>query len=465
MFSPDFHPSLVHLGMFYNIMKSAAVIGRLYDQSVNYLFANSGPVRVGGNPIYMIGGIEYAVASTGDSSEAARLSNEFRAEIDKMPWMTYRKGFELIPSRSAKAESDSKVTTSDKNVESLKFQDDDIFDPIGSLDSLDSSDKAESDSKVTASDKKVDSLEFADNDSDSIEGWSVYSSDTAESGPKATRIPSEFGDTLVTGSPGANAGGAGASGWMLRVRGSAVNGFTSDSGWGCTLRTTQMMTANALMRDAKRMNRFNAEKESSLLSLFSDSFSSPLSIHNMIDQSKIDPGEWFKPSQAGWAMAALAKPYINTHVAMDGGLSRREVKKLLNKSGDKGLLVYVPVLLGNDWIDVTKHKKPILDLFENVPQFIGIVGGDITHSYYFVAASEDYLYIMDPHTTQASLPHVTEENMKQVIPSQPGIMAMRWSRLSSTMMYGFLLNSEQDLIDLAKAIEKIGSKIGFNVNK
>jgi hypothetical protein len=186
----------------------------------------------------------------------------------------------------------------------------------------------------------------------------------------------------------------------------------------------------------------------------------------MIRQSKGLPGKWFGPSQAGWAMAALAKPYINTHVAMDGYLSRRIVKNLINESGDKGLLVFVPVRLAMDtWINVSESKTAILGLFQEVNQFIGIVGGDMTQSYYFVAASEDYLYIMDPHTTQASLQVVTADNKNQVVPSQPGIMAMRWPRLTSTMMYGFLLKSEDDLSDFAKAIEKIGPKIGFGVNK
>ena len=361
------------MAAYYGLMASAAFFGRLYDQSVNYLFASSGPVRVGGHPIYMIGGKEYKLDPTDDSLEAAaRLSSEFRSDMDKLPWMTYRSGFQLIPS------------------------------------------------------------------------------------------PQQFAITDK-----ADPGSAGASGFMMRKGGSGVTGFTSDSGWGCTLRTTQMMTASALIRDAKQMNRFYPDTEASLLSLFSDSFSSPLSIHNMIRQSKGRPGKWFGPSQAGWAMAALAEPYINTHVAMDGGLSLRKLKNLIKESQDKGLLVYVPVRLAMDtWINVSESKTAILGLFQQVHQFIGIVGGDITQSYYFVAASEDYLYIMDPHTTQAaSVQVVTADNKNQVVPSQPGIMAMRWPRLTSTMMYGFLLHSEKDLIDLAEAIAKIGSKIGFVVHK
>ena len=359
------------MAAYYALMASAAVIGRLYDQSVNFLFASSGPVRVGGHPIYMIGGTEYKVSPDGGSPEAVRLSNEFRSEINAMPWMTYRNGFEPIPSPQCQASTEHD-----------------------------------------------------------------------------------------------EAGTAGASVCSLRNGNSAVSGFTSDSGWGCTLRTTQMMTANAMIRNAKRLNTFTPETEASILSRFADSFSSPLSIHNMIKQSKGIAGKWFGPSQAGWAIAELAKPYIATYVAMDGGISHRTVKDLLDKSAGKGLLVYVPVRLAMDtWISVTEHKRAILGLFQHVPQFVGFVGGDVTQSYYFVAASDDYLYIMDPHTTQTSIESVTADNKAKVVPSQPGVMAMRWPRLTSTMMYGFLLHSIEDLDAMAKALKAVGPSVGFGLTK
>ena len=347
------------------LMTSTAVLGRLYDQSVNYFFADSLPVQPGGYPVYMIGGTEYKVESTGNSSDAQRVSDQFRFELDAIPWITERSGFELIPTTGTGRKAD------------------------------------------------VDS-----------------------------------------------------SGFLAPKEKAVVSGFSSDSGWGGTLRATQMMTANGMIRKAKLLNQFNPQAEAEILSLFTDSLSSPLSIHNMISRAKGVAGRSFGASQAGWAMAQLAKPYIDTHLAMDWGLSRQLVKDLLNKSGGKGLLVYVPVRLAiSRWIDVSVHKSRILDLFRTVPQFLGIVGADVFDSYYLVAASEDYLYVMDPQTTEASQEVVSADNKKRVFRSQPDLVAMRWRRLASGMMYGFLLISEQDVNEMADAVEKIGTQIGFAITK
>ena len=80
-------------------------------------------------------------------------------------------------------------------------------------------------------------------------------------------------------------------------------GFTSDTGWGCMIRSGQSLLANTLAmlelgRDWRRGE--SMEQEQSLLALFADDPSAPFTIHKIVDYGASacgkHPGEWFGPS-------------------------------------------------------------------------------------------------------------------------------------------------------------------------
>ena len=81
------------------------------------------------------------------------------------------------------------------------------------------------------------------------------------------------------------------------------SGFSSDTGWGCMIRSGQSLLANALAelklgRDWKKGQDEAAHKN--LLSLFADSPEAPFSIHKFVEHGAQacgkHPGEWFGPS-------------------------------------------------------------------------------------------------------------------------------------------------------------------------
>lgn len=80
-------------------------------------------------------------------------------------------------------------------------------------------------------------------------------------------------------------------------------GFTSDTGWGCMIRSGQSLLANTLAllklgRDWKIGQRADEHKE--LISLFADDPQAPFSIHKFVEHGAEacgkHPGEWFGPS-------------------------------------------------------------------------------------------------------------------------------------------------------------------------
>ncbi|EEH03143.1 conserved hypothetical protein [Histoplasma capsulatum G186AR] len=91
----------------------------------------------------------------------------------------------------------------------------------------------------------------------------------------------------------------------VRLRSQLVDsqGFTTDTGWGCMIRSGQSLLANALAilslgRDWRRGTKI--KEESKLLSLFADDPKAPFSIHRFVEHGASAcgkyPGEWFGPS-------------------------------------------------------------------------------------------------------------------------------------------------------------------------
>ncbi|OQR87768.1 cysteine protease family C54 [Achlya hypogyna] len=219
--------------------------------------------------------------------------------------------------------------------------------------------------------------------------------------------------------------------------------FTSDAGWGCMLRTAQMMLCEAHLRDLPRHRaaRFRWTDDEPLaadvvriLRYFVDAPTPDCvyAIHHMVAVGmKYDmlPGEWYGPTTAAQVLRDLVNAHTSTSMCMyvpqDGVIYTEEINKLcvtawappvvasassgvlydplfnpptLDTSApwSKSVFILVPLRLGLDKLN--EAYIPALTAVFALPQSLGIIGGKRGHSVYFVGARGHQFHILDPHT-------------------------------------------------------------------
>ncbi len=248
--------------------------------------------------------------------------------------------------------------------------------------------------------------------------------------------------------------------------------LTTDAGWGCSIRVTQMLTAQCLLsltglgrdwrRDFSTVEQLDVYRD--VARLFMDTTEAPLSIHKFMDVGgKMfgkQPGQWFGPTSGAKAMATLyTKNLPDEDVVIvncdEPVIYRDEIMEKLRLN--KKIILFLSMRLGVDSINLERYKLTIRTLF-SVPFFQGLSSGEtLTSAYYFIAACDDYLYYLDPHTVQPALLSVDGSALDDFLPPQERPYALRWSRLNPSMTVGFTFSNLEEFSLLVEILQKIDS--------
>mmetsp|Transcript_1077 Transcript_1077/g.2521 ORF Transcript_1077/g.2521 Transcript_1077/m.2521 type:complete len:390 (+) Transcript_1077:406-1575(+) len=277
------------------------------------------------------------------------------------------------------------------------------------------------------------------------------------------------------------------------------SGLTSDAGWGCTIRSGQMLLANTLMihslgRDWRRTTASaSAPVQDGLvqvISLFSDKSSREhyLSIHRIVSSGHpfgIRVGHWVGPYVLCQTVKSIldAEPscpfrcylvsepggiptlyHARAHTQEPSARTSSGGEEAEGTSGSTGtgngrdsrpwspLVILVPVTLGATPSINPCYVPQMLEIL-SMPESIGIVGGRPGSSLYLIGRQGDRVFYLDPHTLQAAgnpcIPEVASTYFCDAL------QHMLASKLDPSLALGFYCRSEEDFEGLYAKLDAL----------
>ncbi|QSZ31968.1 hypothetical protein DSL72_001537 [Monilinia vaccinii-corymbosi] len=262
----------------------------------------------------------------------------------------------------------------------------------------------------------------------------------------------------------------------VRLRSQLVDqgGFTSDTGWGCMIRSGQSLLANALL--TLRMGRewrrgLSGNEERKILSLFADDPRAPYSIHKFVEHGASacgkHPGEWFGPSATARCIQALtnnqAESELRVYITGDGSDVYEDTFMSIAKPNNTDFtptLVLVGTRLGLD--KITPVYWEALKYSLQMPQSVGVAGGRPSSSHYFVGVQESDFFYLDPHQTRPALPYKdnVEDYTTEDIDSchTRRLRRLHIKEMDPSMLIAFLIRDENDWKEWRRAVKEVQGK-------
>lgn len=182
------------------------------------------------------------------------------------------------------------------------------------------------------------------------------------------------------------------------------NKSDNDIGWGCMLRTGQMMLCKVL-------KDFYSDSEV----WFYDRPEAYFSIYNITlqgEKNHISCGNWFNPTGLAYTLKHLVNE--NSHISKkikivvgrDGYLYDNEIEE--NYINGISTLILIPIMLGIEKIN-DNYVEILLNCFE-LKQNVGIVGGKPRQSFYFIGKQKENIFFLDPHIVKNAFLYDVSDN-------------------------------------------------------
>ena len=214
--------------------------------------------------------------------------------------------------------------------------------------------------------------------------------------------------------------------------------YTSDCGWGCMIRSAQMLLGQALLLhffgnswslygSLKTDSDFNMYKQ--ILIWFNDrsSLECPFGLHRLLEiadrksseTAEKQPsrvGTWFGPTSVCLLLKdALTESFnanpllkkIRIYCAQDCTIYKQDVMNMCcTKQQDDSdtflpVIILVSVRLGGE--ELNQIYTPSLKRFLAMENCIGLIGGKPKHSLYFIGYQGDKVIYLDPHLAQPTV--------------------------------------------------------------
>lgn len=262
--------------------------------------------------------------------------------------------------------------------------------------------------------------------------------------------------------------------------------LTSDVGWGCMIRSGQMILARALVLHLLGKNwRWKGPDHDDpihrmIVTWFGDSPDSklcPFSIHQFVKfglKQNRQVGEWFGPSSVSYVLQSALESGarenqflrdITCYVAQDCTVYKEDILDALCQDNPgnvaegsvsrswRSVLILIPVRLGAERFNsvYSSYIKEILSL----PTCVGIIGGLPRHSLYFIGFQSDKLLFLDPHYSQKSLDFTDSHVLLDSYHCPQAARKVKMSQIDPSCAIGFFLKSERQYNEFVETIEQL----------
>ncbi|KAF7280187.1 hypothetical protein GWI33_006313 [Rhynchophorus ferrugineus] len=250
--------------------------------------------------------------------------------------------------------------------------------------------------------------------------------------------------------------------------------YSSDCGWGCMIRSGQMLIAQALViHFLGRDWRWNPDKRElnyhqKIIKWFGDkpSINSPLSLHSLVRIGEglgKKAGDWYGPGLVAHlfkkAFEDAAKEnsefdHLTVCVAQNCTVYIRDVfVECMGKSNNwKSLILLIPVRLGTEKFNTI--YAPCLTTLLSIKECIGIIGGRPKHSLYFVGYQDDKLIHLDPHYCQEVV-DVWAEDFPLTTFHCRSPRKLPINKIDPSCCIGFYCATKQDFLNLIETVQPI----------
>ncbi|XP_020287304.1 cysteine protease ATG4D isoform X2 [Pseudomyrmex gracilis] len=258
--------------------------------------------------------------------------------------------------------------------------------------------------------------------------------------------------------------------------------FTTDCGWGCMLRSGQMMLAQALVchflgREWRwrpeqpietTQQRLDEYKHRMIIKWFGDqpTLESPFSIHRLVSLGASTgkrAGDWYGPSSVAHLLCqavqcASEQPtnkldQLAVYVAQDCAVYLQDVENICRTPDGKwkALILLVPLRLGVEKLNPV--YAPCVTSLLTLSTCIGMIGGRPRHSLYFVGYQDDKLIHLDPHYCQETV-DVWKRNFSLTSFHCTSPRKMLLSKMDPSCCVGFYFPNKESLTDFMETIQQ-----------
>ncbi|XP_065187938.1 cysteine protease ATG4C-like [Sycon ciliatum] len=271
--------------------------------------------------------------------------------------------------------------------------------------------------------------------------------------------------------------------WMTYRRGfpqMADSDLTTDCGWGCMLRSGQMILAQSLicflLGRAWRIHcqlPEQKETERMIMRWFTDIHQecSPFSIHTLVDLSRPRgrvAGQWYGPALVSYLLRDAvegARKYedslrgFKVYVAQDCTVYKGDLVDMMDKyreetgeSRDCSVLLLVPVRLGGETLNSVYF--PCLRGLLTLDHCVGVIGGRPKHSLFFIGWQGEDLVYLDPHCCQEVV-DTTDPNFPTDSFHCKSPRKLALTRMDPSCTIGFFVRDRHDFDLCCKSVEEM----------